>query len=262
MALQALLAGALGLSAVAAPVRFKSLDGVELVADYLAPKKGRPALVLLHGVAAGRGEWSGLAGRLAKKGYGSLAVDFRGHGESGGPGFATFRGAKDWAALEQDVRAAVRFLAGRGVPRARAGLLGASLGANLAARAAAKEGELACVLLLSPGIEYQGVEVEEAALKVSRPLLLAASPGDRYAFETVRYLRPRLPAAAVLQASGGHGAQMLGDETFAGGLLSWVEERCSGNGAVAPSPASREREARPRPSSAPTPRPSGSPASP
>ena len=208
-------------------VRFKAADGTPLAADYRPPARGRPVLVLLHGVAAGRGEWAPLAEALAKEGYGSLALDFRGHGESGGPGYATFASPEAWAALEGDIRAALRFLASRGVPTRRVGLVGASIGANLAAKAASKEPALPCLALLSPGIEYHGVGIDEDVARFTRPVFFAASPGDRYAFESAAFLRTRVPGgrAAYFQAPEGHGAQMLAHGLIPP-LLEWIKSSC------------------------------------
>ena len=51
---------------------------------------------------------------LAERGWGSLALDARGHGESGGPRYTTFRSPEDWARivaawpkLSESIRAAV-----------------------------------------------------------------------------------------------------------------------------------------------------------
>jgi alpha-beta hydrolase superfamily lysophospholipase len=233
-----LLAGAC-LAAPAAPelIRFKAADGTPLAADFRAPKAGKPAFVLLHGVAAGRGEWAPLAEALAKEGYGSLALDFRGHGLSGGPSYTTFTSNESWAALEGDVRAALRALAKRGVPARRAGLIGASVGANLAAKAAAKETAVPCLALLSPGIEYRGIGIDTELSRFERPVLLAASPVDAYAFESAAYLRVRVPAgrATFVQAEQGHGAQMLAHGLMAP-LMDWIKSNCGTKGAAAPNP--------------------------
>lgn len=228
MPLMRLFALSLGvLSAFAAPnATFKSSDGVPLAADYVAPKKGKPVIILLHGVAAARSEWNPLVDKLTKQGIGSLALDFRGHGDSGGPRFDGFKTTESWTKLEVDIRAAVSYVAGKGVPKSRTGLLGASIGANLAARAAAADKGLACVALLSPGLEYRGIGVDDAATRIKRPILVAASASDRYAFETVQYLRNALQGAVHLQATAGHGAQMLADAEFTAKLLTWLAESC------------------------------------
>lgn len=231
------LALALALSAAEPPkpelIRFKASDGVALAADHLKAKPGKPTVVLLHGVAAGRQEWWRLAEALRERGIGSLALDFRGHGLSGGPRFESFKTEAQWAALAKDVEAALRFLA----PSSPVGLAGASLGANLAVKVAAKDARVRCLALLSPGIEYRGVGLEEPLKAFERPLLVAASPPDRYAFETLQYLRGRLPkSAATLRAGKGHGAQMLEEPEFLARLADWLDASCGAGAKPSKSP--------------------------
>ncbi|MBI4422332.1 MAG: alpha/beta fold hydrolase [Elusimicrobia bacterium] len=227
-AVLSVLAPAWAVGAPQAPrvVRFKAADGTPLVADYVAPKPGKPTLVLLHGVAAWRGEWRRLSAALAERGVGSLALDFRGHGESGGPKNETFRTTEAWVLLERDVEAALRFAGAQGRKPAPAGLVGASMGANLAARVAARQPRVPCLALLSSGIEYRGVGIEDALDRFVRPLWVASSPPDRYAHETAQFLRGLVPKAAFASAPGGHGAQMLEDPALLDRLTAWLEAAC------------------------------------
>ena len=221
------------------PVNFKASDGTPLFADFWAPKGKKAVLILLHGVAAGRGEWTPLAEALRKEGYGALALDFRGHGQSGGPSYTTFATNESWAALEGDVRAAARYLARRGVPAKRVGLVGASVGANLAVKAAAKEPDIPCLALLSSGIDYRGIRIDEDLSRFARPVFLAASPQDEYAFESALYLKGRVPDAhaTFVRAEQGHGAQMLAHGLL-GPLMEWIKTACVANEpSPRPSPA-------------------------
>lgn len=227
-------------------VRFNAGDGTPLAADFVKPKAGRPAVVLLHGVAAGRGEWWRLRDALHAKGIGSLALDFRGHGSSGGKRFDQFRTKEDWAGLELDIDAAVKFLADSGVSAGRVSLVGGSLGANLAARAGARLARLKCLVLLSPGIEYRGVGLEEPLKERKGPLFVAASPSDGYAWETFRHLHGKVPAATVFdQAPQGHGAQLLDDADFLGRLAAWLSGACAGEAKATPKPSPKASSPKP-----------------
>ena len=122
-----------GFAVASEPVRFATRDGVSLVADYLpGPASERdavPALVLAHGFAGHRRKptYAYLAERLSEVSA-VLAVDLRGHGSSGG--VSTF------GLLEAlDVAAAVAWLRRRG--HRWVGVIGASMGATAALRAAA-----------------------------------------------------------------------------------------------------------------------------
>jgi pimeloyl-ACP methyl ester carboxylesterase len=65
-------------------VRIESADGVKLRGNYYAGKSRSPCVLLLHALGNdGQHEaWRALATALQKKGYGVLALDFRGHGDS------------------------------------------------------------------------------------------------------------------------------------------------------------------------------------
>lgn len=216
-------------------VSFKAGDGTPLSADYLPAKPGKPTAILLHGVAAGKSEWWRLSAALAERGVGSFALDFRGHGQSGGPRYETF-GFREWAGLYADINDAVRHLESTGVPLESIALVGGSLGANLAAVAAHKQSKITCLALLSAGVEYRGVELARPLAAFTRPLFVGAAPTDRYAFETMAFLRGLVAPkrATFVQAAQGHGAQLLDEPAFLKKLAGWLERSC-----VTPKPAPR-----------------------
>jgi len=206
-------------------VRFRSPDGFKLTATYLPAAKGKTTVILLHGLGAGRHEWDRFIAVLADNGLGALALDFRGHGESDPPPFTTFRSPEAWGKLRKDVDGAVDFLEDEGVPVSRMSIVGASIGANLALKAAAGNRRIAAVALLSPGKDYQGVTLEPEIGSFKRPLLLAASRTDPYSFDTVQELKGKLGGKSrplrFLDAGSGHGVEML-DSGLAEELVSWL----------------------------------------
>ncbi|MFA5140624.1 MAG: alpha/beta fold hydrolase [Elusimicrobiota bacterium] len=167
--------------------------------------------LLLHGLGAGRGEWTDFEKLLTRRGYGFLALDARGHGGSGGDRYETFQRPEDWLALEKDLEAGLAFLKKRGFPAGRVVLGGASIGANLALRVTARVPEVPFAVLFSLGYEYRGVRCEEALAGISRPLFFAAAPDDPYAWRTAQWAAARLkdPRGAALRAASGHGVRML-----------------------------------------------------
>jgi pimeloyl-ACP methyl ester carboxylesterase len=58
-------------------------DGLRLVADRWPGRRGRPGILYLHGFGQTRHAWRPTARRLAEVGHRGLALDGRGHGESG-----------------------------------------------------------------------------------------------------------------------------------------------------------------------------------
>lgn len=198
-------------------VSFRTVDGWTIAALYRAPRKGKPVAVLVHGAAAGKTEWDRLVEALGRRGWGTLALDLRGHGESAGKGdFRAFDASGEWPRASADVEAALGFLREKGIASGRIGVVGASIGANLVSRVKA-----AWYALLSPGEDYRGVALAEDF--AGRPVLAAASPPDAYAFRTLAGLGAR--GAFVLQARGGHGAQMLEEKEFLRKLLDWLGRR-------------------------------------
>lgn len=191
-------------------VLLRSEDGVSLVATfYESPVRPAPAVILVHMLNRSRRDWEALGPRLASAGIAALAVDLRGHGDSaGGP---AGEGPADYSSMLLDLKAARRFLATRpDVQHARIGILGASLGANLAALEAA-EGGVASVALLSPSLDYRGLRIEAAVRKYgNHPMLLVASDDDPYARRSALDLQKTGSMRELLSlTSAGHGTNML-----------------------------------------------------
>ena len=63
-------------------VELKTEDGWTLHGKYQPAGEGRLTLILLHGKGQRKELWLKFAKALEKEGYGYLAVDLRGHGES------------------------------------------------------------------------------------------------------------------------------------------------------------------------------------
>ena len=109
-----------------------------------APAARSPVVVLLHGFGSNKsGAWIGItAALLARWGYASLAIDFRGCGESDGPRARVI-------CLEQvaDTRSAVGYLAARAdIDAARIAVFGHSFGAAVAVYAGGVDQRIAAVI--------------------------------------------------------------------------------------------------------------------
>jgi len=65
----------------ATAVRFVGKDGIELVGDLRGDARD-PLVVFLHGGGQTRHSWRGSADQVASRGWSTLALDARGHGES------------------------------------------------------------------------------------------------------------------------------------------------------------------------------------
>ena len=204
-------------------VSFKTNDGWTISASWRKAPKGKPTLVLVHGVAASRKEWDKFAAKLASRGVGTLALDLRGHGQSetgpdGAKGWQTFDMRRSWTNAVDDLRAAVWWLKSQGVPETSIAFGGASIGANLASLAASETNSAPFLLLLSPAEQYRGVRLNvRAGLKT----LSAASQADSLAYVATLRLKNENGATAVF-APFGHGAPMLDDAATGKAVEDWV----------------------------------------
>jgi alpha-beta hydrolase superfamily lysophospholipase len=226
MILPALLLAA---AAAAAPapdaerkVSFPTKDGWTLSAVYRAPRKGGVVLILAHGVGSSKSEWAPFAARLAEKGVGTLALDLRGHAESmkgpkGERGYQDFDADGEWRRAVGDLDAGVDWVKAQGVAENRIALGGASIGANLAAQAAAARPKTPFLLLFSAGMDYRGVGLARPAVKT----LAGASPPDQYADRTLKALAS-VAGVETFEAPGGHGVQMFNDPATLDKIVAWT----------------------------------------
>ena len=203
-------------------VKFKTGDGCLIAASYTAPARGKLVFVNIHGLGSNRGEWGDFEKVLKARKAGWLSLDLRGHGQSlecaGTKADYKAFGPADWTAAAKDIAAAVGWLKKRKIPASGTVLCGASVGANLALKAAIDYSfKPAAVIMLSPGFVYAGVAIEEYFLRpLPFPLLLAASPDDPYAwqssmrlFEEARENSDQKLKVTFRQGVSGHGVNMF-----------------------------------------------------
>lgn len=212
-------------------------DGCRLEAFYLAPSPGSYVFINAHGLGSDKNEWAGFQAGLKTAGYGYLSLDLRGHGASRSCAGkkADYRAftREDWAAVFRDIQAAAAWLKKKRTPARRLVFCGASVGANLAFKAA-MEGPVKpyALVLLSPGLEYAGVNIE-AYITSPRPfrLLAVASPDDQYAWQSSHLLVQesvkRSLDAAFVHGGSGHGVNMFRAPTAIPAILSWLSNPAS-----------------------------------
>lgn len=112
-------------------VSFPTEDGGTIHADVYG--EGERGVVLAHGGRFNKESWAPQARELERAGYRVLAIDFRGYGESRGPGQEDIYSAP----LQLDVLAGVRYLHRTGAKTVA--VIGSSLGGGAAASAAMAE---------------------------------------------------------------------------------------------------------------------------
>ncbi len=110
-------------------LRTTATDGVEVQLWYRDAAEGYPTILYYHGNASHIGDRAGILAALAGKGFGLLALSYRGYGKSGGE--PTEQG------IYHDARAAVAFLTRtQGIPLNRILFFGESLGTGVAVQMA------------------------------------------------------------------------------------------------------------------------------
>jgi dienelactone hydrolase len=200
-------------------VKFESAGKTEIVGTfYESPTANSPAVLLLHQWQSNRQSYDAFARRLQAKGFGVLAIDGRGFGESvkttDGQTIAPSRDVETVKAMKADVDNAFQFLAQqKNVDAQRIGIVGASYGSSLAIIYAAENTQVKAVALLSPGLNYFGnLPIEDAVKNYGdRPLLLVAAEDDKESADSVKKLGATAGKGSEFKiyGSGGHGTALF-----------------------------------------------------
>ncbi|MBI4441440.1 alpha/beta fold hydrolase [Candidatus Woesearchaeota archaeon] len=204
------------------PITLTTDDQKNIVASFYPAKPGAPGIILLHMLNKDRHTYDGLADVLNRNGYTVLSLDFRGHGQSDGTWQAFTK--DDFQKMLLDVKAATHYLAGQQVDMGSLGIIGASIGANVALRYSG-DFPVQWLVLLSPGMEYRGMAIEDAILHYKGDLLLVASVEDTYSATTVQRLHDvsiSPDKELKLYTQHGHGTEMLADPVASGFVVQWV----------------------------------------
>jgi len=193
-------------SAQSRVVSLATADGATLTAALYEPfHQPAPAVVLLHMLGRSHRDWDETALRLRGAGFLVLAPDFR--WMAGGEDQR-----RELTSLVHDARAALEYLKARpDVVPGRLGIAGASLGASVAALAAADEPSVRALALLSPSLDYRGLRVEAPMRKYGdRAVLLVAAAADPYAMRSARDLAAGGANRELLVTdTAGHGTMLL-----------------------------------------------------
>ena len=186
-------------------------DGLRLRGWYV-PSRNRAAVIALHGTGSNRLGVERHARMLAREGYGVLALDLRGHGESEGRSTSA-----PWTMVD-DVVAAVGWLdARRDVGPNKVALLGVSMGGEVAVRVAARRSDVRATIAegvrggvsdaSAAGESWLGV-AQLAGLEAISALLTGSGPGSDA--ELVERIAPR----PLLLISAGTGVEADTNRVF------------------------------------------------
>ncbi len=182
-------------------VSFPTADGGVVSADSYGA--GEHGVVLAHGGRFNKGSWEKQAQALEAAGFRVLAIDFRGYGQSKGPGDSDPMSAP----LHLDVLAAVRYLRKSGAKTVS--VVGASMGGGAAGDAS---------ILSEPGeihrLVFLGAAPNGSAEKLKAPSLFivarddASADGPRLPGIRAQYEKAPQPKELIILEGSAH-AQFL-----------------------------------------------------
>jgi pimeloyl-ACP methyl ester carboxylesterase len=161
-----------------------------------------------------------------------LALDLRGHGASRRKNLDSldFRTmpVNEFDKYPSDVRLIVTKLARSPkykVDTSSLTIIGASIGANTAALLTEQMPYIKRLILLSPGLNYKGLEPADAIMTFKGKILLVASQGDAYSYNSVREMAALNPDHCTLMIFEGdaHGTDIINDSPDAiQALVDWL----------------------------------------
>ena len=186
-------------------ITIKTVDGLN-ISGTLYGNESRDGIVMVHQMGKDRESWKPIIHKLKNK-YKILTIDLRGHGKSQGD-ITKFTDG-DYQKFPNDVQAAAFYLKRIGVKNIA--IVGASIGANAALQYAVKDENVSTLVLLSPGIQYHGIDSIKPATRYSNAMLLVSGNADKYSTSTVNTLRYAHPnAKLVTYSTSAHGTEIFG----------------------------------------------------
>ncbi len=205
-------------------ITISTTDGFLLKGSYFEAEGGE-AVLLLHMLGRNRHDLDNFAKQLQSQGITALSIDLRGHGESTLRREEKFLYSsfteKDFNDIMLDVDASRDYLKEKN--KMMAGIVGASIGANIAFKYGAADNQVKAIVLLSPGENYRGINI--AGIKTEKPIFIIASSEDEYSADTTVMLEKILPNRKVRVLNDkGHGTEML-NKNIDQEIIDWLKEQ-------------------------------------
>ncbi len=175
-------------------VTLNTQDGWALSALYLPAQENNRTVVLLHDLGKNKQAFTSFKAALGRAGFGYLAVDLRGYGQSTGKGaassFAKEGVDNEFNKMTRDAEAAFSFLSKKGVAEENMAVLGAGLGANVAAKSMAFAQDVPMLALISPSTNVRDVlTIPSLRVYKNGNVLIAAGAADKKMFLEASVIR-------------------------------------------------------------------------
>lgn len=212
-------------------VNLLTSDDTQIAGTYI-PGALPFGVVMLHMMPVTKSSFNELGQSLAELGLHTLAIDLRGHGESGGDEYQNFTNEQHQKSIF-DVMAAADYLHKQN-PNMKIGFIGASIGSSLALQYAAAN-PASFLVLLSPGLNYHGIETGRMAVVLPEdlPMYFISSldddrvDGNAAQTETLYNSSSSQNKTIKILRQGGHGTNMLNnDPELSKQIVEWIKSVC------------------------------------
>lgn len=158
----------------AQPVNFRAADGVTVYGEYSPAANSKSIILLFHQAGSSHAEYNPIVPELVKMGFNCLAIDQRSGGNMYGPNrtAAHVHDNPSYMDAYKDMQAAFAWAEARGFG-GNIIAWGSSYSSSLVLLlAAAHPEDVKAVLSFSPGEYLDGVNVQQAASKVTCPVFI------------------------------------------------------------------------------------------
>lgn len=226
--------------------------------EYAGPKY--PLVILLHGLNRSHTAWGDLPATLTKAGYAVFALDLRGHGKSTVTTWKRrvnwrYLTPEQWKALHRDVGQIIGFFKkGEFYPEvdgSKIAVIGEKMGANIATFAGKNNPEVKALILMSPGLEFKGIDASRGLLEYDNPTLIMSNQDNKESHTQARHLYNWITGPKTLQVYEkiGEGADMIVNQpSVSDQIRDWLTQSLTPIGGKQPpptTPATGETSAEP-----------------
>lgn len=167
-------------------------DRWKLEALYNPAENGK-YVILLHDLGRRKEDFPSFSKALSGVGFGYLSVDLRGHGRSTNiniqKNFKKTGADNEFNKMNRDVDAAIAYLKAKGVAESDIFILGAGLGANVAAKSLPFHPRIGGVVLLTPALKTRDVLSMSGIKTFKGPVFIGVSSTDRKQFMEASFIR-------------------------------------------------------------------------
>lgn len=217
-------------------VEFTTTDNIKISAAFELPKTTKtniPAVILIHQGGSSSEEWKELTlwNKLLENGYAILAYDVRLHGKSGKDAGNIYDLFNNPQRAPLDLKAAIAFLEkDTRIDNKRIGIIGASIGGNLATVAASLDdyNVKSVVVMSAKTSAAQNLSGQEAALKPKKAFYIASADeqkGARKKWAEELYEMTTGTKKVVIAKGNKHGSFILReDKVLEDTIVQWVKE--------------------------------------